>query len=307
MKILPAALTALLVAAAPLRADVLDTSLVAAEARLLIHADVERLVDTTLFKLMAADPEFEIDEGLIEFQREIGLDLTRDVRSITIYGTSLEDESFVGLIKTSSKLDTSIQRLQQEDGYRSVDVDGYTLHSLNEGGETWYGYVFHEKDGDGRLFVISERTDALVKGIRVVDGSRRNLAEEPEPAVQLSPSYGSVFYLSVGISVANMMDFEPASEVSKLVKSFTLDLGEERETVYAGLTLESTEHEDSIKVQQVIQGGIALLSLISSGEANAFQDFANALQVERTGTLVTVSFRYGARALYEGLRELADH
>ena len=61
--------------------------------------------------------------------------------------------------------------------------------------------------------------------------------------------------------------------------------------------------DDAQKVDQVIQGGLALASLIAgrSEETRALGELAESLQVERTGTVVTLVFRYASRELYERL------
>ncbi|MEM7305360.1 MAG: hypothetical protein AAF682_01755 [Planctomycetota bacterium] len=286
--------------AAPVAAGELDLSLVDAKAEVVFHADVELLVQTKLFGLLSQAPELGMADALAEFEEEIGLNPLEDVHSMTAYGLDADDEEdWVALIHTSDRLDAALDRLKSEEGYRQVEMGGRSVHSLKDGGETWFGYVFNSGDRSERLFLLSEDSGSLLRGVDVVEGSRPSVDEADEPSITSRPSPGSILFVSVGAGLSQLAEFDPAAEVSKLISGFTLDAGEDEEMLFARVVLETPQHEDALKVYQVIQGGIALLGLIAGAdeELAPLTELANALDIQRKGTLVTLQLRYPTAAL----------
>ena len=301
-------LSALLALAGQAQADGLNASLVDARAKLLIHIDVEQLIETEMFKLLSKDPEAEMGDFVEEFQSETGLDPTADVRSITVYGNSANEKDWVALIRTSGNLDSAMQKLSQKEGYSKVEVGGRMLHSLKDGRETWYGYVYNAEQGDDRLFVVSENQQSVLGAIDVVSGKQANLVQAREPAVSAQPGPGSVLFVSAGIGLDGLSDFEATAKMAKLVQGVTFDCGEDQGVLFATLQLQASQHDDAQKLYQVIQGGIALLSLASGSdeELGFVTELVNSLDIQLTNTRVTLSFRHASASLYEGLRSLDD-
>jgi hypothetical protein len=301
MRLLPSA-AALLLFGAPSTADVLAPELVDADARVLIHVDVAALSGTTLFRLLAANADTGFEEALDEFEGEVGLDPLRDVRSVTVYSNDA-DAHWVALLRTTEKLDQALEALRERPGYAQREVDGKTVHALEEDGSTWYGHLYRSPAGAERLFVITEDEAALVEAVRVVDGKVANVGSAAEPAVATAPSPGAVLFVSADRGLGELGDFHPSAEVSKLVKSVLFECGEAGGELFASLRLTAAGDKEAREIHDVIQGGLALASLLSgrSDETNALGDMIDALDVRRRDAAVTFEFRYSAQAFYDGL------
>jgi hypothetical protein len=291
----------LLLLATPALADRLDASVVDARARVLIHLDVEALKATTLFGLARAGAAEEIDAALADFAAETGLNPLEDVRGATVYALDVSDGRWIALLHTNARLDAALEQLRKQPGYSESQVGDKTILALTNGSERWYGHLFRAKGGEQRLFALSESSEALVEAIGVVDGARPSLGEGAEPLVASTPSAGAVLFVSAATDLSALAGLTPSAEVSRLVRGVLFECGETDGTFFSLVRLSTGTHDDAEKVHQVIQGGLALASLIAgrSEETRALGELADALEVERTGTVVTLVFRYASRELYQ--------
>ncbi len=298
---------ALLLCATPTSADVLEPALVDARARVLVHVDVAALTRTRLFDLLADDPDVDVADALSEFEEEIGLDPLHDVRSLTVYSNDVEKEHWVALLRTNENLDAAVARLEGRRGYVQTRTGDKTIHSLHEDGQEWHGHMYRSEQGGERLFVITESIEVLVEAIRVVDGERQNLLRAEEPGVQHAPSPGAVLFVSADRGLGDLGDFA-TSEVSRLVRGVLFECGESEGTLFANLRLTAATEKDAKDIHDVIQGGLAMASLIAGreDETRVIDDLVDALDVRREGTAVIFAFRYSSQALYDGLVGLRD-
>lgn len=293
----------LLALAAPALADRLDPTVVDARARVLVHLDVEALKATTLFDLVHAGAAEEMNAALADFAAETGLNPLQDVRSATVYATDVAEGRWIALLHTNDRLDAALAELKKQPSYSESKVGDKTILALANGGERWYGHLFRAQEGEERLFALAEDQDVLLEAIAVVDGARPSLDEEAQPFVASKPTPGAVLYVSAATDLSELASFDPAAQVSRLVRGVLVECGETDGTFFSLVRLSTGSHDDAQKVEQVIQGGLALASLIGkdSEEARALGELVGALQVERTGTVVTLAFRYASRDLYERL------
>ena len=312
MKIKLAAHAALATAllALPLAADGLDKRQVAPDARWVVHLDVQAIVGSTLFKmaLAAAEAENEVDWGdLDELRREFGIDPFKDALSVTLWGTGKSERQAVVLVETTSAIDALLPRLTEVPGYRPVQVGAYAVHSFDgEGhGERAFGYV-HERTGSGRrTIVLAHDKDMLVRGIDVVLGHAPNLAQATNPGLRVTPEPGS-FVLVAADRIHELAHMDPTSQVARLARSLVLEVGEDRETVFARLAIEAEDAEKARQLTDVLRGAMALATLFTANEnvPPGLADLVHAVRFDANGTVVRADFRYNARDLIEDLKEL---
>ena len=61
-------------------------------------------------------------------------------------------------------------------------------------------------------------------------------------------------------------EIEPVSAVAKLAKTMALDVGEVRGELFAHVALDTRKPEDAQRIQQVLQGAVALVALMGDEE-----------------------------------------
>jgi hypothetical protein len=298
----------LLLLAAPALADRLDPGVVDARARVLVHLDVQALKATTIFQLLREDKAEEIDAAVADFAAETGLNPLEDLRGVTIYALDVSQDRWIALLHTTDRVDAALQELRSQPGYSETQAGDKTIHSFANAHDRWYGHLFRAREGEQRLFALAEDSAALLEAVGVVDGERPGLDDAGEALVASQPSPGTVLFVSAATDLRELADFDPAAELSRLVRGVVFECGESERTFFALARLSSGTPDDALKIQRVIDGGLALASIIAekTEEAQGLAELVSALDVQRTGTVVTLAFRHGARELYEKLSALAD-
>ncbi len=253
--------------ATPAFGERLDPSAIPANTRFLVHIDMGGVQKTQLFQAMLGLAEEEGEDPFAELRQveaEFGLDPLRDIHSATFYSQSSDPESAVVMLAGNAKIDDAIARLSQEEGYVTVEVEGFRLHVLEVEGETQYGYV--QERGDRRVVLISPNKKELLRGALVLCGRQPSMADVDEPALNLRPRKGSFLFVSVAGDLPGMEDFEPASAVFDMAKSFTFDLGEREGVLNAHLEVTTDSEKTAHQVRDILQGVVAFARLAAGME-----------------------------------------
>jgi hypothetical protein len=306
----PAALLVAALGGAAL-AGPLRTSHVAGEAEWILHVDVEALNESTLgeFLLDHAD-DLEIND----IEEELGLDPTKDLFSVTVYGTGdPEEEAPVVILEMSSAVDELIEKLQEEEGYERLEVGGYRLHRWEQDGEIAIAHVRRADDGR-RLVVMSEEPGDIVEAMEVIDGERTSLArrlrrDDDLPIARNLPRSGSlVFMYAAGMPwLANGDD--PASQIVQRSDRMRFELRERGGEATADLTISARSESDAGNIGDVLRGLMALGELIS-GQDEEMDDVAEALaaiSISDDGNDITITLRCDTDELQDSLEELIEH
>jgi hypothetical protein len=299
---------------APLGADALQPGRVPADARWLAHLDVEALKSSKIYEVVHEQSEKggtnELDEGLAHFQLAAGLDPTTDFKAVTVYCAKESEKSCVAILSGNDKIDAALQKLKAMPHYHTTVVGSRSLHTWGDDHETWYGYVQRKDGSDERVVVASQDSDELLRALGVIENGAESLASARSPAIRARPASGSIFFAAAGEGLNELGEMQPVSAVAKLAKSIVLDVGEERGALFAHLALDTRKPEDALRIQQVLQGAVALLGLVDDehhAEARArLQRIVEALRFNVSNTRVDADFRYDVKALLNDLKALEE-
>jgi hypothetical protein len=274
-------------------ADALDKRRIPNDVRWFVHVDVEALGRSQLFQALEKSGDLDLKEELGDIA-ELGIDPKRDLHSFTIYARSERSEDEVVLMTGSESLDKAVEHYAQEPGHKLIEVEGRKLHLWSEGKETIYAWIGTTPSA-GRLVVQAGNQAALLAALSVIDGKTPSLATADEPAVKTSPGPGSILFAASTARLSELEGVEVASSVVRLAQDMQLDLGEKSGALYISLAVEAKEEREARQIQQVLQGAVALLGLMSNSEeagagARALQDFASAFRFQTRGKSVLVDF-----------------
>ena len=293
-------------------ANELRREYVAADAGMVFHLDADALKTTTLwrFAMDEAGPfgvQHELDE-LEEFKAEFGLDPLTDVKSVTVYGSSLEQDPSAVLIRVSERLDDALAVLKMQDGYRTIREGGFELHTFADGGDDVVAFIQELRGGD-RLVVLSESVEQTIRAARVVRGDAASLADDAGAALRAKPAPGSFLYVEVAGGLPGMHEFEPASQVFGLAQGIQFDVGEAGGSLFIHAALATGSNENAMDVADMVDGLLALARIALRAEDWAPREATNllrALRVNARGNMVTIDFEYDVRALLETLKSLDE-
>ena len=301
---------ALLSLAVPATAGELNPDHVAAEARWLVHIDVQAAARSTfrsqLEQLIGDEIELDEIEELGAFPNIAGLKPWEDIRSLTFYSASPSPEDAVALVHTSPAVETALGDLRGMPGYRSIKATGGTLHAWEDDHEAWFAYV-HYVGEDDRLVFFSDDEQRLLASLDVVLGKRPSLADSSDKAIHALPRKGSIVFVAMTM-IEGMDGWVPhdASAVVQLVHGFSFDIGERGGNVEANLTIETREPEDATNVGQILQGIVALGSLVGNEAPGhePLQRLVQSVSFQTAGNRVSLDFSYPTRDLVDLLHDL---
>jgi hypothetical protein len=252
----------------------------------------------------------QMDAGLAEVRMFAGLDPTMDFKSVTLYCTAQSEKSCVALLSGNAMIDGALEKLRTRENYRTTPVQNYALHTWGGDRDTWYAYVVRKEGSEERVVVASQDTAELVRGIALLEHGGESLENASQPAIRATPGPGSILFAAAGESLSELGEVQPLSAVAKLAKTIAIDLGEDRGAFCAHVALDTRTPEDAQRVQQVLQGAVALAGLMGGDENEAahakIQKLVDSLHLAVSNTRVDADFRYDVQSLFEDLKSLHE-
>jgi hypothetical protein len=285
--------------ATSLFAGPLQTDHVSAEAKWLLHADLDAFRKTQLGAFVQKEVvEKHLDQAKEDTQFDFAK-LIGTLHSITAYGTRFEpgdDPTGVALIVTEPDTVKALegfaaaQLLNQPEGdLKKLSHAAGALYSLKD-------ELFVLPMEGGRLLVGKSRA-SLDDAHKVVGGggaalnSANKFAGYPDVA-------NSFFFLAVAEGFSQNADVPPQARILQMTDGARLVLGEKGSSIFLNLALKTRDAEVTSQVKQVIEGMKALVAL--GGQENPdLKRLVNSAQVSDSDRLVTLSLEYPVAGVIE--------
>ena len=271
---------------------------VPADANFVAHFDMDHFKRTQLWRML--EPR-EAELGFDDIEDELGFDVVRELRSVTLFGRGGEPDAV--LLIASDAVDAALDHMEDEGKLHRFREGGLNLFELDDA----TGFVAELRGGD-RVLILGEGIEDVAYAARVVRGDEASQADA-RGTLTLQPNPGA--FLSVGAEgvLPGLDDFEPASQVLGLAQGFQFDLGEAGGSLFLHLSLDTGSVETARDVHDTVQGLMALarIAVRSSEEVpQELDELLYALSVSARGGAVTVDFEYPVQTLVEMLDSM-DH
>jgi hypothetical protein len=284
----------------------LNKGRVDAEAKWVVHADLEAVMASRTGRFIALH-KAEMDLGPLEdFKKKTGLDAFTDIRDVTVYGMTGSPEEAVAIINGNEKVEAAVDALMKEDETVSkVELGGRTVYRWTEDGSDRYGYL-KRGDGESRMFVVSKAAPQLERALSVMDGGTASLVKINEGAMAHTPRRGAMVYVA-------MRDLDAAAhhapKILRTAKEGRAEIGEDAEGLYGELKLTTGLEEDARNIADFGRGLLALGKMASQSdpELKDLAQIMDGVKLEATGTELLASFRIGKDLLDAALAELKAH
>jgi hypothetical protein len=349
-------------------ASVLQKQIVASDATRLVHFDMDAFLRSRIGEHLTNNPDtFDFMADVAEMEAETGVNMLRDIHSVTVYGAT--DEDVVVAIAGSAALDKALQQLQQQEGYSQSQLEGYTIHlvqpqgddddddtdidddddlDLGADGELGAKIGVHadvevdvdvevdDADVDGglhlglgagesicaalvagvepsqRMAFLAATPEHVVRGIKVYEKKLPNLADHPASSLKASPRTGSVVFVAVaGLGdLAGEIDLDSeVAGVAQRAKQITFDIGELKDSVYISGQVEAANEEDARNLGQVVQGLVALVSLMGGDdpEMAELKKLTSGLRIKNEANTISAELLINSDEMIKHLHEHADH
>lgn len=262
-----------------------DRGLVTPGSGWVIHVDVEAAIGSDLGKHILANPrQFDIED--MDDLKAFGIDPTKDLKGVTLFGTGGEKEDGVLVIDATAAVDKLWEHLKTEPHAKAMNVDGVEILSWDDNGERRYGVVKPGKGEQRRLVYMAEDWAPLAAAIK---GAGKSTTPDGVPG----PGSGSVLYVEASVIPESIKEEgdEEAAAMFKALRSAWLDMGEKDKNVYATLNANFADAKTAGDMKQVLDGLMAFgrLAVGQNPEAAELSKALNAFKVETKDTGLTIN------------------
>ncbi|MBN2475444.1 MAG: hypothetical protein JXB62_12605 [Pirellulales bacterium] len=304
-----AALTACLGSA--VWAEPLDRGQVAADAKWLAHIDFDAAKNTKTAQRVH-DRWLGLQQakwGLQLIRSTTGMDLARDLHSISAYGTRFVPQSGVVIVRAKVDRQSLLNLLEREPSYRTSTYGDYTLHNwqtrkddpqASDGKQTLTGCFYGPE-----LIVLGQDAAEVRTAIDVLDGDAPGLAGGDSPLSANVPP-GTAFEAKV-TGLADLAEAEVpfVSPLAHQCRFLALAAGEHEDKVFVQARYEGRSTEVATRVGNIVQGLRALAELQHGDNENAMAALG-ALKVTVAEKTVTVDWRMPADVVIELIEDEWD-
>ncbi len=235
----------------------LNKAWVAADAKWVVHVDVEAAVGSTFGKCVV-EHQKDLDlEPLTRFNTLTGLDALKDIKGVTLYSPSLAADGGVVVVVGTANMEASVKRLAEKDKtVHKLESDGGMLYRWSENGVEKFGCLRNTGQSDRMLIVCGTRAE-LDSAIGVVDGKAETAAKIEEGPFAARPGEGSMVFVAVrGIEAGASGNKGP--KVLGTAREVNADIGENGEGMYGNMKLKAATAADAKNTAQFLQGILAV-------------------------------------------------
>jgi hypothetical protein len=276
----------------------LDRSVVAQDAKWVLHLDMEALRASQVGKFViekVIEPKFT--KGLQEKNLTLSL-APGNISAVTAYGSKLQKEEGEGvlLIKTTADVKKDLETLTKTAAEEGKEIsisqkEPYLVYNINDD--------FYVAPNIKGWVVVAKRKTNIEEGHAVLNGKKETLAagnafnEYPQLA-------NTFFFLGMAQGFENT-PVPPQAQVLKETNGGRLALGEDADKLFVNLVLRGKTAESAMKVQQVLQGLVALVTL--SGDKPELMELARNTQITNEAQNVTVNLSF---PVSKAINKIAD-
>ena len=268
----------------------LDQAKVAADAKWVLHLDLEAFRQTKLGSHVVQnvlEPKLEQSHDLKKLNLSINLG---NISGITAYGSAFEKngEGVLMLATTANvkkDLDTLVGMAalsaDENKGIAMVQDNPFPLYHL-------HNEIFIAPNVGGTVLLAKSR-EQIDRARKVLAGGEKSLSgsatfdDYPKAA-------NTFFFLGMADGFNEAISIPPQAQVLRETKGGRLVIGEKDQNVFLNLVFKGKNNESSTKIQQVLQGIVALVSM--SQQDKAITDLAASTKIGSEGQNVSVSLQF---------------
>ena len=262
-------------AAGVVSADGLKKQDVAAGVRWVAHMDVERFLKSEIgAKLsdVSANPQAK---AKIDFLKTcFGVDPLKDLSGITLYGQEYGDKAGVAVIRGTFDVDKLDALIKAGEGHEETAYGNRVIRKWVDKEKGKPGYICFAAKG---IAVVGPEVDKVKAAIDVLDGKADNLSKYSNLKGALASK--DSFLLVQAVKGTNGIGDRANAAILQNTDWLALSIGELAGQVEAALSLGSDSPENAAKIEQVVRGMVAFMTL--GNEQNPkIADLAKGVKVE---------------------------
>jgi hypothetical protein len=283
-------------AAAVVQASPVEFKQVPADAKWLIHLDIDAartspVVQKAFHECTQQCPAFH--EKLRHLGKELGLEHRKDLHGITIYAVSFWPHHGVAIVNANWNQQVLKEKAEKAPEHKCLVYGKYHIH-------TWAAHeccehlhhvagVLYKPD----VLLLSSGSDLLTSALDVLDGKAANLAGKNSP-LAAKVREGTIF-----LARAEGLDHAPAARHCAILHSierFDLERGQHEGQWFSQLAVTAESPAVALDLKRVLDGFLAMISLHVHDQP-ALVDLLHKVESHVDGKTVTASFHESADAV----------
>jgi hypothetical protein len=287
-------------AAIPLAAAPLDLAAVPADAKWLMHVDMDAARDSVVVqraweRMLKMHPHAG---GMMDMvTRMAGMDPRKDLRDATAYGRDTDKRNGVMIVRAKANREFLTRMVEKAADHKTMKHGDYTLHAWTHKRGRHSGPVvgaFHKDD----VMVFARTEAAVTAALDVLDGRQAAVTGDAPLAGRVRPG-------SIVVARATAVDPDTKCPVLKQGKGFRVAMGEHEGKSFYRARLEMASPAAADDVVDVVKGFTALASLRWGGEADAMR-LVDGVKTVVAGDTCTISWDAGAEEVWKVVERAAE-
>lgn len=277
----------------------LNTAQVGADAKFVVHLDVDALKTTQAGKLLLQRTSTGAENNKLNALAAIlGFDLRKDVSGVTVFGAPNAGDE--GVIVFNGRFDGQqlVTFVKANDGYTSDSYKGTTVHSWTDekkNNKRTYGVVI-----GGSTIAMSDKKSALHAALDAIGGGD-SIASQNASKLALGGAKDAVLLAAADLAQVNKG--KPANaQTLKQAKSGVASIREDGDEMVVSIGLEADTVENAQLMNNAVRGLLAIVQLDEKTDQKTKDAFAGA-KVELQGTSLSASMRMPAKVLVDAMQK----
>jgi hypothetical protein len=285
--------TASLMAAAfsltTLFAGPIDQTKIAADAKWVVHLDFEALRKSKLGShLITGLLQPKIEQNDFIKKANLSINMT-NISSLTAYGPQFEnDGEGVLLLSTTADVKKDMDTLvgmaslsgNEQKDVTMVQQKPFPLYNVKDD-------VFIAPLG-GNTVILAKSREQIDHAREIAGGKGESLAKAQ--SFKDYPDAANAFLLVMAKGFNESAKIPPQAQVLRETEGGRLAIGEKEQNLFLNLMFKGKDEESSTKIQQVLQGIVALVSM--SQQNKDVTDLASATKIASEGRNVSVTLQF---------------
>ena len=282
---------------------VLDPKLVSADARWLVHVDLNQLRESDLGRELLAlvekhHPSKADSPVSLDFQKVLAT-----IGRATAYGANFAHDP--ALIDGTLVVEGTDDLRKIAEGYiaqsmlstpdQVTELKDLPFEAYSVGGDLFVGFPQEP------IIIVSKLKPQLARAHELYRGSGTSMARAASsPLRDLVPTSREAFLVAASVVPGEAIGDEggPQTRLIKLAQSASLSLGEKDQQTFAAIKLIANSTDTADKLQKIVQGLTAMASLAHS-ENKDVEQFMKSVVVDRENLAVRLNMSYPSQGLAE--------
>jgi hypothetical protein len=223
------------------------------------------------------------------------MDPSKDIASVTAYGSSLGEEEDAMLIDATYDEARLMDFITQAESYKETTMDGYKVHSwtLTKCGDGTKRT--HAIFNDGGLIVCSGTLEGVTAAADVLAGKKPSI--NPASTINLA-NQGQAPFMAAALKVDDAQKMPAKAAILKQSKSMVFTVKESADQIIMQMNLKTDNAETALNVDSIARGMLAMMYL-QSQENPDLAIIAQGVRITTVGDEVSISITISVNTLID--------